>query len=166
MGSIVNDEAYSIGKDKREADLREKEDEADAAEAAAEGEYDSAMCSMYGVKIDTDVDAAVARLRKAKRKTALDRAIAIRANKAKSINTIRENLGLSWWNPHSLANGMQYGLPLSFTPDGTRLPSPLSIAANKLNAEDLRPRLLLKLPATLPKLPESIGSKRTRAYSG
>ena len=166
MGSLTKDEGYKAGKEIREDILRKREDEADAAEAAAEGEYDSATCSMYGVEIDTDVDAAEKRRREAEREVALDRAIAIRANKAKRINTIRENLGLSWRNPHSLANGMQYGLPLSFTPDGTRLPSPLSIAANKLNAEDLHQRLLLKLPATLPKLPESIGSKRTRTYSG
>ena len=165
MGSLTKDKDYDAGMKMREKILRKREDEADAAEAAAEGE-DSAMCSMYGVEIDTDVDAAEKRRREAEREVALDHAIASRANKAKRINTIRENLGLSWWNPHSLANGMQYGLPLSFTPDGTRLPSPLSIAANKLNAEDLRPRLLLKLPATLPKLPESIGSKRTRTYSG
>ena len=142
MAAFGNDEGYYAGMKMREDILREREPNADKAEAAEK------------------------RRREAERDVALDHAIASRANKTKRTNTIRLELGLGWKNSHALANGMQYGLPLSFTRDGKRLPSPLAIAANKLNAEDLRPRLLMKLPAPLPApLPERIAGKRTRTYS-
>ena len=143
MGSLTKDEGYKAGKDMREDILREREAKADKAEAAEK------------------------RRREAERDVALDHAIASRADEAERTNTIRLELGLGWKNPRAFAMGMQYGLPLSFTRDGKRLPSPLAIAANKLNAEDLRPRLLMKLPAPLPELPEErIAGKRTRTYSG
>jgi len=159
MALIANDDVYCAGKDEREANLRKKED----ALCYAEEEADELRANSMFIN-DDDIDECLEKARqdvyKAQQATALDCAILNRANNTKRTKTIRENLGLSWRNLQALAMGKMHGFPLSYMPDGKRMPSPLATNA-PLNAKDLRPRLWLRLP----KLPESAEHKRTRTDS-
>jgi len=144
-----------------------------AAANASEKDYsDRDMCSMYDLDMDmdmVDVDEAYGRLREAEahlceaeQAVVLHRTFSSRANRAKLTSMTRQKLGLDRQNPYAFAMGKKNGFPLSFTPDGKRIPSPL--VAKPLNASDLRPRirLLLKLPSPLS---GNIADKRARPDS-